>query len=427
MIIHTVKPGETVYSIARQYSASPSQIIRDNGLGPSGQVALGQALIIAVPALTHTVQPGESLFTIAIKYNTSVNQLRRNNLALMGSDTIYPGQVLIISYGEEKLGSLATNGYAYPYINDETLRTTLPFLSSLAPFTYGFTAEGELISPDDARLVSSTLDSGAVPVMMLSSLTDRGVFDNTLTSMLLNDISLQETLLSNVLSNMNVMGYRILDLDFEFIFPEERDKYTEFIERAKSILEPYGYKVWVALAPKTSSDQSGLLYEAHDYAAIGSIADKVLLMTYEWGYSRGPAMPIAPIDKVREVANYAVSQIDPSKIFLGVPNYGYDFTIPFDKGGPPAKTISNEEAIRIAIETGSEIIFDERSQTPYFNYTLAGVNHEVHFEDARSIKAKLALASELGLFGVGVWNIMNFFPQLWVIFNILYNKRPIFE
>ena len=427
MIIHTVKPGETVYSIARQYSASPSQIIRDNGLGSGGQVALGQALIIAVPALTHTVQPGETLFTIAIKYNTGVNQLRRNNLALMGSDTIYPGQVLIISYGEEKLGSLASNGYAYPYITDEALRTTLPFLSSLAPFTYGFTAEGELISPDDARLVSSSLDSGAVPVMMLSSLTDRGVFDNTLTSMLLNDISLQETLLSNVLSNMNVMGYRILDLDFEFIFPEERDKYTEFIERAKSILEPYGYKVWVALAPKTSSDQSGLLYEAHDYAAIGSIADKVLLMTYEWGYSRGPAMPIAPIDKVREVANYAVSQIDPSKIFLGVPNYGYDFTIPFDKGGPPAKTISNEEAIRIAIETGSEIIFDERSQTPYFNYTLAGVNHEVHFEDARSIKAKLALASELGLFGVGVWNIMNFFPQLWVIFNILYNKRPIFE
>jgi len=40
----------------------------------------------------------------------------------------------------------------------------------------------------------------------------------------------------------------------------------------------------VALAPKTSGEMTGLLYEAHDYPAIGAIADLVLLMTYEWGY-----------------------------------------------------------------------------------------------------------------------------------------------
>lgn len=423
MIIHIVQPGETVYSIARQYSASPSQIIRDNGLGPSGYPALGQALIIAVPKVTHTVEPGESLFSIAMKYKTGVNQLRRNNLSLMGSDTIYPGQVIIISYDEEKVGSLATNGYAYSNIRDETLARTLPFLSFLTPFTYGFTAEGELISPEDNRLVSKAREYGTTPVMMLSSLNDKGRFDNTLTSMLLNDEDLQDVLLDNIVANMNILGYRALDVDFEYIFPEERDKFTAFIAKAKEKLAPYGYQVWVALAPKTSSDQTGLLYEAHDYKALGEIADKVLLMTYEWGYSRGPALPVSPLDKVREVAEYAVSQIDPDKIFLGLPNYGYDFTVPFDRNGPPARTISSEEAIRLAIDTGSEILFDEKSQTPYFYYTRDGQQHEVHFEDVRSVKAKLALANELGLFGVGVWNIMNFFPQLWVTLNLLYNIR----
>jgi len=288
MTIHVVKSGETVYSIARQYGASPTQIIRDNGLGPSGYPALGQALIIAVPTKTHTVEPGETLFSIAIKYKISVNQLRKNNLSLMGSDTIYPGQVLIVSYGEEKLGSLASGGYAYPFINDETLRRTLPYLSFLTPFTYGFTAEGELISPEDARLVARAKQYGALPVMMLSSLSDTGNFDNTLTSLLLNDEELQNTLLDNVAANMGVLGYRALDVDFEFIFPQERDKYTAFIRKAKEKLAPYGYEVWVVFVFKTSADQKGLLYEAHDYKALGEVANKVLLMTYEWGYSSVP-------------------------------------------------------------------------------------------------------------------------------------------
>lgn len=425
MIIHVVKPGETVYSIARQYGASPTQIIRDNGLAPSGQCALGQALIVATPKVTYTVEPGDTLFSIAIKYKTGVNQLRRNNPVLMGNDTIYPGQVLIISYGEEKVGSLASGGYAYPFIKEETLRRTLPFLSFLTPFTYGFTAEGELISPEDSRLIESAKQYGTLPVMMISSLNDKGNFDNNLTSLLLNDEDLQDTLLDNIVANMNILGYRALDIDFEFVYPKEKNKFTAFVAKAKEKLSPYGYKVWVALAPKRSADQTGILYEAHDYKALGEIADKVLLMTYEWGYSRGPALPVAPLDKVREVVKYAVSEMSSEKIFLGIPNYGYDFIIPFDKNSPSARTVSNEEAVRLAIETGSEIMFDEKSQTPYFNYTLNGETHEVHFEDARSIIAKLALANEFSLFGIGVWNVMNFFSQLWTVFNLLYNQRKL--
>ena len=128
---------------------------------------------------------------------------------------------------------------------------------------------------------------------------------------------------------------------------------------------------------------------------------------------------------MREVVEYAVSEMDPQKIFLGIPNYGYDFTVPFNPNAPAARTISNEEAIRLAIDVGAEIKFDEKSQTPYFNYTRDAQRHEVHFEDARSIIAKLSLANEFGLFGIGVWNIMNFFPQLWVVFNLLYNQKRI--
>ena len=66
--------------------------------------------------------------------------------------------------------------------------------------------------------------------------------------------------------------------------------------------------------------------------AIGGIADSVLLMTYEWGYTYGPPMAVAPINHVRRVAEYGASVIDPEKIQMGIPNYGYDWPLPFVQG-----------------------------------------------------------------------------------------------
>src|SRR5699024_1214067 len=98
-----------------------------------------------------------------------------------------------------------------------------------------------------------------------------------------------------------------------------------------------------ALAPKTSASQQGLLYEAHDYAAHGDIADYVVLMTYEWGYSHGPPLAVSPIDKVRNVVEFALSVMSPEKILLGQNLYGYDWTLPYQQGGEPAEAISPKQ------------------------------------------------------------------------------------
>ncbi len=125
---------------------------------------------------------------------------------------------------------------------------------------------------------------------------------------------------------------------------------------------------------------------------------------------------------MREVVNYALTRISASKLFLGVPTYGYDWTLPFVRGGAGAPSLSPVEATQIAVERGAEILYDETAQAPWFRYTDDdGRLHEVWFEDARSITAKLRLAEELGLFGIGYWNSMRRFPQNWVILNADYN------
>lgn len=82
-----------------------------------------------------------------------------------------------------------------------------------------------------------------------------------------------------------------------------------------------------------------------------------------------------------------------------------------------ARTLGNVEAVRLAVERGATIQFDETSQSPYFNYTdyYTGFEHEVWFEDVRSLQAKFNLIKEYGLRGCGYWQIMQWFRANWLL------------
>lgn len=131
-------------------------------------------------------------------------------------------------------------------------------------------------------------------------------------------------------------------------------------------------------------------------------------------------MAVAPINKVQQVVQFAVSVVPPEKIFLGMPNYGYDWTLPYIEGRSRARSLGNVQAVEQAIQVGAPIQYDETAQSPHYNYWRERAEHEVWFEDARSIRVKLALAGEYQLRGVSIWNIMRYFPQLWLVLNNLY-------
>ena len=285
MVIHVVRPGESLSSVAREYGVPLSQLAVDNGLQNDPRLVVGQALVVQFPQQVHTVQPGESLSSIARQYGMSLRQLYRNNPILGGGPVLYPGQTLVISYEGATEGVLPVNGYAYPFIDKDLLQSTVPYLTFLTPFTYGFTPDGTLVDLDDGVLIAMAKAGGAAPLMHLSTLTGEGGFSNELAHIALTDRTVQDALISNLRRTLEEKGYRGLDVDFEYVFPEDASAYAAFLGRLTALLNPLGYPVIAALAPKTSADQPGLLYEAHNYRAIAEAVNEVLLMTYEWGYT----------------------------------------------------------------------------------------------------------------------------------------------
>lgn len=420
MEIYIVKPGDSIYKIAKEFDVDLEYLLSINGLTPTDVLSVGQAILILFPKEIVVVKKGDTLREIAAVYNVSINELFRNNPALNGKLDLYEGQKLVISLENKCDREINVFGYTYSNISPYILRETVPYLTNIVPFTYGFNENGDLIMLNDELIRKISLSYGVNSIMHLSTLNKDGTFNSDLATDILLNKEARENLTENIIKNVMDKNYAGLDVDFEFLPGALSGEYANFISELREKLNQLGKFVYVALAPKTSSNQRGSLYEGHNYRLLSEAANAVLLMTYEWGYTYGPPMAVSPINEVKKVVEYAKTLMSPDKIFLGIPNYGYDFTLPFVKGKSKARLIGNEEALKIAVAQNAEILYDEEAQSPYFEYYNENVLHQVWFEDARSILEKLKLVDECDLKGVGYWNLMRPFTQNFQLLNNLF-------
>lgn len=418
MLIYTVKPGDTLAGISRRYGLSPLRIAADNGLSDMSRLVPGQNLLINVDSVRYILDEGQTLFSISQEYGVPLDELIKANPGLNPLN-LRPGDTVMIPVARrEKRRPILVNGYAYPSINTNSLNCVLPFLTFLSPFSYKLTPTAELVTPDDSDLIFRAQRSAVMPIMVVTNIFDEG-FSTEVLSVILASEELQERLIGNILSELTGKNYYGVNMDIEYIAPDDRERYNAFLERLTERLHNEGFIVMSALAPKISADQPGVLYEAHDYAEQGRIVDYVIIMTYEWGYTYGPPLAVSPINEVRRVLDYAVTEIPPEKILMGMPNYGYDWTLPFMRG-TPAQSVSFTQAVDLALRYGVEIQFDEQAQTPYFYYTDNGTQHVVWFDDPRSIDAKLQLIDDYRLAGASWWTVNRCYVPNWLVLQNMY-------
>lgn len=423
MDIHVVKQGDSLYSIARRYGVSSDDIYRVNELSDIPFLVVGQALVIPTQEISYTVAPGDTLFSIARRFGTTTGSIIALN-SIANPDAIAPGTVLRIPVREKNYGFIEVNGYIEPSTSaaeTQTIREVGEYLTYLSPFSYQVRADGSLKPINDAAMLTAARSFRIAPLLVLTNF-GTGTFDTELVDAILNDTAVQDTLINNMLQTMRAKGYYGVNIDFERISPENAERYNEFLRRVVAALHPAGFVVSTALAPKNSAYQTGTWHGAHDYKAHGEIVDFVIIMTYEWGWSGGPPYAVAPVDLVEEVLRYAVSVIPSRKILMGMPLYGYDWMLPFMPGGKWAKRVSPQDALKLAAQVGATISYNEQTQAPTFKYYDSNsVQHEVWFEDARSIRAKLLLVNKYDLRGVSYWLLGLEFPQNWAVLDSMFS------
>jgi len=230
----------------------------------------------------YIVRAGDSLYAIARRFGTTVEELTRLNQIADPSRLVIGQSLLVPGPAEDVREQIEVNAYVYPTVQQSALTETMPYFTTLCPFSHSVTAEGELRPIADERLIQAAYAGQTAPLLTITNLGETGGFSSDLAHTVLTDEGVQARLLDNIAAQIREKDYYGLNINFEYIYPFDRDSYSQFVNRASQRLHPLGCPVSTAIAPKESADQQGLLYTAHDYEAHGKYADRVILMTYEW-------------------------------------------------------------------------------------------------------------------------------------------------
>lgn len=420
MEIYVVQPGDTIESVAQKFNISVEKLLMDNGIMNTDTLVVGQTLVMVYPLQVYTVKEGDTLASIAETFQVPVMQLLRNNPFLAERQYIYPGEILTVSYDNSN-GDLVAVGYTFPFIMEGNLRKTLPNLAYLPIFNYRVTLTGELVGSDeDVRVIQTAHMYETVPTMVVSAFSETGEVNIEVVYETLLNQQAQDNLIESILNILQEKDYDAVNLAFQFINSTNQQLFLNYLTKVADRLHPRGYSVFLTLNPGLSVNGSEVIFQKINYADFGKVCDGILLLSYDWGFIDRPPVQFS-IVTTPSFLDYIVAQVPLNKIRIGIPTLGYDWQLPYVAGVTRANVLNFDSVLTLARETNAVINYDEKTLSSYFEYVdINGNQHIVWFKDARSIDSSIKILLSYGINGIGFWNIMYYFTQLWLVINSQY-------
>lgn len=413
MIIHVVEPGETIFSIADYYGVSAKKLKIYNNLTDKDSLVIGEALIILIPEITYKVKEGDTLVQIAEDFGRTVIELLRYNPELSDSQSLYPGDEIVISFCGQKGHTIATNGFAYPFIDTKTLQMTLPYLTYLTVYSYTVSATGNLSNLADEEIIKLAKAYGTEPIMMIipESHNNNNEEAMEVVNSIISDITIEDRFISQILHTLKTKGYSGVSFHTPYIHPRYRENYRRHATKMLDSITSAGYKVM-------DTFESPIF--GFDYKFMTGGLSGITLIVYEFGFSDRISLGTLCTENYRRSIEDFIKMVPSDMVSFGLPTQGYVYQLPFIPGSSQGRAISYRAALELAAQNDARIVYDPLTNSVSF-YFYSGDEYLVRFWDVRSYDVFFKLVPEFNLYGVGIWNIMQWFPQLWMSMVVQYS------
>lgn len=251
-------------------------------------------------------------------------------------------------------------------------------------------------------------------------------FDSKVAHQFLSDKDAQQKALKSLLELCQKTKIYGVQFDFEMIALADRDALTHFYQQSAEVFHKHGFIVSFAIAPVLMtkdfpSEYYKRLYEvwqgAYDLNKLGSVADFVTVMTYDQHGEGTTPGPIASIIWDEQVLKFILKYIPANKVSLGIPTYSGFWYL--SKNNVTRKIsiryepFGHEKLNYILEKYHPVVVWSDADKVNYAFYQQNWMNKFVFIENAKSFKAKVALAKKYHLRGISVFRLGLEDPGIW--------------
>lgn len=307
-----------------------------------------------------------------------------------------------------------------PYWDQESaaasFRQNVAAFSEVALFWYYITREGEIMkyryAKEDKSIIDFAKQNNVKVTAVITNLpeTENSSWDSDRVAFVIEDNTRRKKHIDDIASLLEEMNFDGISIDYEQVDANQRENFSRFIKELADTIHSQNKTVGVALHPKTSS-ASDKQYQYQDWQSLAASADALYVMSYGEHEDEGQAGPIASMPWMKNIIAYSHRErIAKSKIYLGIPLYGYDWNKDGDK---PAVGLTQNDVTVLRQRFNVDEQWNESTKSPFFYYERGGDTHEVWYENEKSILEKVRLADEQGFLGVTFWRLGGEDQTIW--------------
>ena len=272
-------------------------------------------------------------------------------------------------------------------------------------FWYRLEHEGDIApykyAVEDQYIVDFAHEHGVKVFGLIANLPEEENWNAHYVEHAIGDEESRKRHISDILDLVEEKNFDGIDIDYEFLNDDQTNDFTTFVNELAAALHSKGKLLRVAIHPQLAGTET----RGQDIAALTG-ADILAIMTYDEHWESSDPGEIASTPWIREVLQYTQSLgIDMSRVFIGIPFYGYDWKKGIN-GWENADGLTYGEVVSLINMYNPSVQFNEGDTSPHFSYKDAsGITHQVWFEDVRSFEERMPLVHEFGVAGVFFWRL----------------------